>query len=157
MCGSATNGRGRSTTRAITAATATASPDATTASTLAETSLRRRRISPASARTRTPAMNSGSESCAYVRAASSQPSWCWANRLAVSARRTSGDMRPRLVAPCERFVKSGPAPVLVEVRAPLLLALAVALALQTQADERVGEHHEPGDADQEDARGLGGL
>src|SRR3954470_10428713 len=66
-------------------------------------------------------------------------------------------MRPRLVAPCERFVKSGPAPVLVEVRAPLLLALAVALALQTQADERVGEHHEPGDADQEDARGLGGL
>src|SRR3954447_18135422 len=154
MCGSATKRRGRSTTRATTAATPTARPDAITASTLAETSARRRRTSPASASKTTPAMNSGSESCAYARAASSQPSWCWANRLALSARRTSGDIRPRLVAPCERFVKSGLATVLVEVRAPRLLAFAVALALQAQADEHVGEHDHPGHADQEHARAL---
>src|SRR4051812_30969653 len=92
----------------MTAATATAIPEATTARTLAETSSRRRSSRRASASTMTPAMNSGSETCAYMRAASSQPSWCWANWLALSARRTSGDIRPRLVAPCERIVKRSP-------------------------------------------------
>src|SRR3954452_2137275 len=142
MCGSDTKGRGRSTTRATTAATPTARPDAITASTLAETSARRRRTSPASASKTTPAMNSGSESCAYARATSSQPSWCWANRVALSARRTSGDMRRRVDTHCERLVKSRQAAVLVDVPARRLLTLAVARALQAQADERVGEDGE---------------
>ena len=62
--GWSTNGRGRSTTRAITAATATAAAEATTDSALAATHCRRRSTSPTIASRTTPAMNSGSERAA---------------------------------------------------------------------------------------------